>query len=405
MHILVLDTIHGGREISAAYSEAGYFVDAVDIYHGTTPDELRKAMERHYDLVVAPVHLDPDHPVLACQTAPVITHHEAVHRLLEGYLPHPMVEITGAQGKTTTAHALASILPKKGVLHTSSGTYIYPAKQLLWKKSITPASEIAAVRYASRMPGWLVAEVSLGVTGTGDLAIITSPDDYMIARGKKSALKEKIALACHARCVLVADGVPCNGNNVVHVGDIARCDGMRCTVEMGGITRVLTNPLFLLPPYRTPLMLAAAAAMILHIDPAPLNQFTALPGRMMLDHAKDLIIIDNSNSGTNAATTLCAARYARHCAKASELTLVIGQVEGDGAVCEGFSHDQILSAIDKVRPSRVVLVGRPPVPGTSLSVALKGNADATCTTLEEGRETAIRLTEKGSIVLSVKTWR
>ena len=58
---------------------------------------------------------------------------------------------------------------------------------------------------------------------------------------------------------------------------------MKCTVEMEGMKFILTNPLFLLPPYRTPLMLAAAAAMILNVDPTPLNHFTALPGRMSSD--------------------------------------------------------------------------------------------------------------------------
>ena len=193
MHVLVLDTIHGGKEIGAAYGEAGHSADIVDVYCGTTPDELRNAQHRHYDLVVAPVHLDPDHPLLAGRTVPVINHHAAVRQLLGEHLPQPMIEITGAQGKTTTAHALAHILPGTGVLHTSTGTYTYPAKHLLWKKSITPASEISAARYARRMPGWLVAEISLGVTGAGDLAIITSPDNYPFARGKKSAIYEKIA--------------------------------------------------------------------------------------------------------------------------------------------------------------------------------------------------------------------
>jgi hypothetical protein len=405
MHVLVLDTIHGGKEIGAAYIEAGHSVDLVDIYRGTTPDELREAQHRHYDLVVAPVHLDPDHPLLARRTVPVITHHEAVRQLLGEHLPHPMVEITGAQGKTTTAHALAHILPGKGVLHTSTGTYSYPTKHLLFKKSITPASVIAAVRYASQMPGWLVAEISLGVTGAGDLAIITSPDNYTFARGKKCAIKEKIASARHAKRVLVAEGVFCDQENVVRVGDVVRCDGMKCTAEIEGMKCILTNPLFLLPPYRAPLMLAAAAAMILHISPTPLNHFTALPGRMSVSHVKDLIIIDNANSGTNVATTLCAARYARHCARASDLTLVIGQVEGDGSVCEGFSFDQIASAIDEVRPTHIVWIGRYPEPGTGPYEALEGKVDAVCTTLEEGRNTAVSLAQKGSIVLSVKTWR
>ena len=405
MHVLVLDTIHGGKEIGAAYGEAGHSVDVVDVYHGTTPDELREAQHRHYDLVVAPVHLDPDHPLLARRTVPVITHHEAVHQLLGEHLPHPMIEITGAQGKTTTAHALAHILPGNGVLHTSAGTYTFPEKHLLWKKSITPASEIAAARYARQVPGWLVCEISLGVTGAGDLAIITSPDTYTFAGGKKSAIREKTASINHAKRVLVAEGVFSDRENVVHVEDVARCDGMKCTVETEEMKVVLTNPLFLLPPYRLPLMLAAAAAMILHVSPTRLDHFTALPGRMSLSHVKDLTIIDNANSGTNVKTTLCAARYARHCARAGDLTLVIGQVEGDGAVCEGFPSDQIVQAIDKVQPTHVVWVGRFPDTGTDPYESLKGRVDAVCTTLEEGRNTAVRITQKGPIVLSVKTWR
>lgn len=405
MHVLVLDTIHGGKEIGAAYREAGHSADVVDVYKGTTPDELREAGHRHYDLVVAPVHLDPDHPLLARRTVPVITHHEAVHQLLGGHLPPPMVEITGVQGKTTTAHALAHILPGNGVLHTSAGTYTCPANHLLFKKSITPASVIAAARYARQVPAWLVAEISLGVTGAGDLAIITSPDTYAFAGGKKSAIQEKIASTIHAKRVLVAEGVSPDQKNVIHVEEVARCDGMQCTVEMEGMKCVLENPLFLLPPYRVPLMLAAAAAMILQVSPAPLNHFTALPGRMSLSREKGVIIIDNANSGTNVTTTLCAARYARHYARAGDLTLVIGQVEGDGAVCEGFSFSQIADAIDKVRPTSIVWVGRFPGPGTDLYEPLKGKVDAVCTTLEEGRDTAVRITGKGSIVLSVKTWR
>jgi coenzyme F430 synthetase len=405
MHILVLDAIHGGKEIGAAYREAGHSVDVVDIYRGTTPEELQDAQCLAYDFIAAPVHMDPGHALLACRTVPVITHHEAVRQLLGEHLPRPMIEITGTQGKTTTAHALAHVLPGDGVLHASGGTYACPAKRQIFKKSITPASLIAAARYARQMPGWLVAEVSLGVTGAGDLAIITSPDDYMFAGGKKSAVHEKIASTKRAKCVLVAGGVSCDQENVVHVEDIARCDGMKCTVETGGMKCILTNPLFLLPPYRTPLMLAAAAAMILHVNPAPLNHFTPLPGRMSLSKVKDCIIIDNANSGTNVTTTICAARYARHLAGVSELTLVIGQVDGDGAVCEGFSLDQILSAISMVRPSHIVWVGRPAGPGTDHYETFKGRIDAVATTLEEGRDTAIRITQKGSIVLSVKTWR
>ena len=46
------------------------------------------------------------------------------------------------------------------------------------------------------------------------------------------------------------------------------------------------------------------------------------------------------------------------------ITLVIGQAEGDGAVCEGFAFDQIRAAIDQIRPVHVVGVGAFPIPGT-----------------------------------------
>ena len=36
MHILVLDTIHGGKEIGDTYADAGNVVDVVDVYTGTT---------------------------------------------------------------------------------------------------------------------------------------------------------------------------------------------------------------------------------------------------------------------------------------------------------------------------------------------------------------------------------
>src|SRR5208337_4268320 len=197
MRILVLDTIHGGGDIGTAFARAGDAVDLVDVYRGTTPEAAGRAATGSYDLVVAPVHLDPAHPLLARRSpaGPVITHHEAVCRLLDGRVPRPMIEITGAQGKTTTAHALAHLMPGPGILHTSTGTYAMPGLRLLFKKSITPASGLDAAEKAVSCGGWLVAEESLGVTGAGDLAIITSPLDYRCAAGKKSALAEKVASA------------------------------------------------------------------------------------------------------------------------------------------------------------------------------------------------------------------
>jgi len=404
MRILVLDTIHGAGEIGAAYAVAGHTVDIVDIYRGTTPEAMQNAMACSYDLITAPVHMDPDHPLLSGKKIPFLTHHEAVRQLLGKDVPHPMVEITGSRGKTTTAHALAHILGERGILHTSTGTYAYPEKSILFRKSIAPAYVLPAVHCARKVRGWLVVEESLGITGAGDLAIITSDADYPFAAGKKKAMDTKIAAGRSAPCLLVAPGIDADGWNVIHVDDLAWCDRESCTITYHGRQYTIHNPLFLLPPYRVPMMLAATAAVLLGINPAPLALFEALPGRMSVSTGKNVIIIDNANSGTTRETTLCAARYARHLAQSQELTLVIGQVEGDGKVCEGFSYDQIASAIRDVLPSRVILVGRVP-DSLNSSGPDPLTVDAVCATLEEGRKTALGITPEGSIVLSVKTWR
>ena len=104
-------------------------------------------------------------------------------------------------------------------------------------------------------------------------------------------------------------------------------------------------------------MLAAAAAMILGLDPGPLSSFEALPGRMSLSYENGRLIVDNANSGTNTETTIEAARYARRVSGNEAITLVIGQVAGDGAVCEGFAAGQMLEAIDQIHPDQVIWVG------------------------------------------------
>ncbi|MDD5187476.1 MAG: coenzyme F430 synthase [Methanoregula sp.] len=406
MHILVLDTIHGGTVIGEAFASAGHTVDCVDVYRNTTPEAAQNAAKRTYDLVVAPVHLDPDHPLLRQAPAPVITHHEAVRLLLDMNAPVPMIEITGAQGKTTTAHALAHLMTGPGVIHTSTGTYEYPERRLLWKKSITPASVLAATRYARLMNGWLIAEESLGVTGAGCCAIITSPEDYRCAAGKRSALAHKIQSAQKSPHLLLAPGIPVDARaGVIHLEDVASCTGQECRITYGGAEHRFSNPLLELTAYKTPLALAATTAVLLGIPPTRLETFRALDGRLHVQHEAGLVIVDNANSGTNATTTIEAARYARACAGMQALTLVIGTVEGDGAVCEGFPPDQISHAIHSVQPEQVIWVGKNSRHANSSIGYNVWDTGLICTTLAHARQCAIDRTKKGSIVLAVKTWR
>jgi UDP-N-acetylmuramyl pentapeptide synthase len=406
MRILVLDTIHGGRAIGQAFTEQGDIVDCVDVYRGESTVDVKTALTRDYDLIVAPVHLDPDHPLLTVSQTPVVSHHEAVRQLLIEDRPEPMIEITGARGKTTTAHALASLMPGDGILHTSTGTYRFPEKRRLSQSSITPGSLIAVARMAREIDGWLIIEESLGVTGAGTLAIITSASDYFFAAGKKSALTTKIASVKHCNCLLLAKNIQTDSSgHVIHMEDVASCTGTECRITLSGKTCRFSNPLLALPGYHTSLVLAAAAAMILGINPEPLSTFCALPGRMSVSYEKDILIIDNANSGTNVTSTIEAAQYARSKTVNEAITLVIGQVEGDGAVCEGFAFDQIQAAIDQISPTSIIWVGTLPSPKTPGYDQLVPLISAYADTLREAYDTALRITDKGSIVLSVKTWR
>jgi UDP-N-acetylmuramyl pentapeptide synthase len=299
-----------------------------------------------------------------------------------------MIEVTGARGKTTTAHALAHLMRGAGVLHSSRGTVRYPEHDTLWKASITPASVLRAAREARKVGGWLVAEESLGVSGAGNLAVITSPEDYRMAAGSRSALSAKLASASRAATLVAAPGVDAVHPRLIRAGEVAVCEGDRCRFRYGALEGEFHNPLLLLPGYRTPLQLAAAAACAIGIDPAPLAQFEALPGRMRASRTKGVMVVDNANSGTNAATTIEAARYARHLAGEEALTLVIGTESR--TICEGFPDSAIDEAVGVVLPDRVIRVGE---------------REGECRSLDEAWARAKQMTTRGSIVLSVKTWR
>jgi len=401
MEILVLDTIHGGTELARALESAGHRVDMVDVYRGEQGIAPQDAEGRSYDLVVAPVHLDPAYPILSGIQAPRITHHAAVRMLLRGRTPHPMIEVTGARGKTTTAYAIAHAMKGPGVLHASPGTLLYPGRTLLWRRSITPASVLPAAAEAVKAGGWLVAEESLGVTGAGDIAVLTSAEDYRMAAGRRPALATKLETMRDAPVAVVPAGVRFNHPHLVDTGECVLWDGECFAYDHNGIEGEFRNPLGELEAYREPLSIAAATLCALGTDPEVLSGFPGVEGRLSLEVKDGIVIVDNSNSGTTAETTGDAAAYARASSGGGWVTLVIG--EEDRTVCEGFPPADISASIRKIHPDRLVLVGER---GRSVRPEGFGKRVAYADTLEAGRELALGETPGGgAIVLAVKTWR
>ena len=124
---------------------------------------------------------------------------------------------------------------------------------------------------------------------------------------------------------------------------------------------------------------------------------------MDLSRAGETMVVDDSNSGTCALTARQAIRLARQqSGQRSPFTLVIGKEEG--AICDGFPAEDVITVIRLDSPDRVVLVGKdyyPQIPSL-LKHTIRFSC---CNTLAEGRDIALREAGGGMVVLAVKTWR
>ncbi len=398
MDLLVLDTIHGGALLGDELALRGHRVETVDVYrgNGALPDP------DGFDFVIAPVHLDPAHPLLAGAGDRFVSHHEAVRRCLAEHRPRLFVEVTGARGKTTTAFALAETMAGAGILHTSAGTFLYPERRMLWRRSITPAQVLPVARAAAALGGWCVAEESLGVTGAGDLAVLTSGDDYACAAGARSALACKLASAARAPRLLVTDGIEIDHPALFRSGDLAPCDAGTCAGPGGAIA----NPLAALPAYRNAIQLAAAAAGLLGCDASRLAGMGPVPGRLAARRDAGRTIVDDANSGTTRLTACEAAAYARILAPGLPLSLVVG--EEYRAVCDGFPPGDVAAAVVDVDPGLAVIVGPPTLRAAALEELRERGwtgPHLEAGTLDAGRMAAIGAGGEGAVVLAVKTWR
>lgn len=377
MRVLVLDTIHGGAVLAEALLRHGDDVDAVDVYRGEVMP-VHEAKRRNYNLVAAPVHLDPDHPLLGMD-AEKITHHQMVRRIFPPCNAR-IIEVTGSRGKTSVAYAITSILPGKTILHTSTGTWLYPEKKLLFRKSITPASILFAVAAAdAEGADWIVAEESLGVCGVGELAILTSDQDYQIASGKKSALTAKLSALQSCRNILCPSSCLLPG---MHAPDeYVTLEGYRFSTPKNGS---FISELAKIPVYRNALMIAAAAGVLLGLDVSPLAGFTGVCGRMIYREVDGVSVLDNANSGTNPDNIAEAFTYLQE-RIGKEIVLVVG--EGEHAVCEGLLSEEIVSLVKKLAPLEVIYAN-----GRSL---------------EDLESQAVSWAKKhdAAVLLCVKTWR
>ncbi len=391
--VAVLDLTHGGAVIARKLAGIAASVAGIDVYKTMLPEEL-EALESEgirtsqvplpssdFDILIAPVHLDPDYPMLAAASSdniPVISHHDAAGELLKGALEDStVIEITGTRAKTSTSILLGEILSrtKTVVTHTSRGLEDWSDRRVIKNGlSITPASILSAVDSVNESgikPDIFIFEVSLGGTGSADIGVITTiADDYRIANKTKPASDAKRSMILNAKpgssLVINHDALRSFGACRRDIRIISFSDSVNAAANVyyeklgsdGGIIsyflngrhgriKISASPDYDMISYKTAFVCATAVALVMDAEPHQIEQslreFKGVHGRMRKMNLAGRILIDNSNSGLNIRSSEKALEYAR--TEEGRIVMVLGEEAQE--VCEGLDPAGVSRFIDK----------------------------------------------------------
>lgn len=441
--ILVLDTIHGAEIIAEELKGLGKQAEVFDPYH----QSFSKALD--YDLVIAPVHLNPNFEVIKQalkMEIPFMSHHKAVKEiasLKNLFSDIKVVEVTGTVGKTAVCELICQLLKNKKVKvlsHTSSVTRFKSAGAEVQFPRIggAPANVLKVMKIASEKnlkPDIVVFEISLGLTGIGDVGVITSLEaDYRIAGGTKDASAAKIAsiqnyayeIECRNRrsaVIVLPDsfaGMPENRKdelkrfNTNFFGATAKnlwLDDTEHKVFFDGLKTVNGDSVsggmkfnfeagFYGDYYRNSLEASFCTVLSLGIPPERVNtgDISAVHGRLKVESRKGRFLIDNSNSGTKLTfldeITEMARRYS------DKIILIVG-VESE-YVCEGVNEEELKEVVASAARDFVEIL----IVGAEFKDKIEGKTVFFSDTLDAALEKAVSDSEEGSVIISnVKTWR
>jgi len=428
--ILVLDPIHGAEVIAEELKGIGKDVQVFNPYRASSSDKT-VLKNLNYDLVIAPVHLNPNFEIVKQamgNAIPFMSHHEAVkeiaaiNNIFNGI---KVVEVTGTVKKTSVCELICQLVNTKKVLsHTSSITRFQSAgKEVRFPRlGGTPANvlKVMEIARASNLePDIAVFEVSLGLTGIGDVAVITSlEEDYRVAGGTKAASAVKKASLRNydgkGSSVVVHPGLSdllnMSGNTYGDSGRNLRIeenkvifDGLRIIngeFISGEISFTPIDSYIAGDYYRNCLEAAFCTVLSLGIPAEELNTADISPvnGRLKLKRQKGRFLIDNSNSGTKLKFLDAITEMAR---RISEKVLLIVGVESQ-YVCEGVDAEELKELVETEAPDFVEII----VVGEEFKGKIEGKNVLFADRLDTALEKAVSDSEEGSVIISnVKTWR
>lgn len=381
--VLVLDLTHGGEVLVKEFLDRGCSVTAVDIYRTATAGTkealsnmgvrvLDSAPAESFDLGVVPVHC-PDRFIPPATLRKRSTAHQVVGDLAT--FDFPVVEITGARGKTSSCYVLAHILSRMDrsvLLLTSRGLCIVKGDDATVIKdriSIAPPSVLAISK--ERVPADIgVLEISLGGTGLADVSVITGlGDDYPIAGGTKRAFDGKVQMARTAKVLvcsteekdLWSPHVPIGARIVTFGagGDVAISfpdnlrlgSGCPLTVRWDGKERKVSLPgTYLAPSYTTAIAsaLAAAKALGLEMEMAidTLASFKGVRGRGEVVKDSNGFLIRERNPGVSAPSIRWNADVLQRSYGQEDIGIVLDPVSIK--ICEKLDLDEVRETLSHV---------------------------------------------------------
>ncbi len=440
--VAVYDLTHGGAVIAKKLKKIVREVAAIDVYKTLSAEELESLESEgirtstntlnssDFDVIVAPVHLDTNYPMLvdaAKNNIPVLSHHAAVGEILGGYnlKDKTLIEITGTKAKTSTSLLLAEILSreKKVITHTSRGVEDWSTRKIIKKGlSITPASILSVLDEIKKDFDILISEISLGGTGCADIGVITTiANDYKIANNTKLASDAKRQMLLNAKpestLVINNDALRFFGACRRDVKMISFTESVdaSCNVyyenentiafflgKKHGRIHIHESEGYDINAYKTAFVCATAAALAMGIDASiierALGQFSGAEGRMKITSIEGRRLVDNSNSGLDIRNAEKAMQFAK--AQGRRIVMVLGEEAKD--VCEGLDPADVEGFIREHSDELFALV----IVGGRMKPLVDGNNIYYAENLSGGIELAKKLAQKKDTILScVKCFR
>jgi hypothetical protein len=253
-----------------------------------------------------------------------MTHHEIVKLLfMEEKSTNALIEITGSKGKTTTSYILAYLLSfeEETYLNSSRGFEKLTKGQselVESDKSITPG--YTAYLLSQYNEGSYVLEESLGVSGIGDISILTSTNPiYEIKEGGGNSLEAKKQIFSLSEGTILIDGNDKNANYFANKcgKEVFRAwedafieipDGLEIGKDVDSLIYIDEKELYvklsgnyLLAGYATPILFGTLSLKLLNKDlnkiPDYLSRFDGVEKKLLVSKNNGFTKITDKSGG------------------------------------------------------------------------------------------------------------